>query len=356
MMGGIRDICVIIPHYSGDQLLECLHAIAVCSDQPCDVYVVDDRGPASAIDKAIEQFPEIHVIRNERNLGFVGACNNGLHVALESSAKYALLLNDDALVEDGWADAIISAMESGPRIAACQPKIVQASEPSRFDYAGGAGGLMDRYGYPFGLGRWFDTLEQDTGQYDTPVDIFWASGTAVCMRLDTCREIGVLEPLLEMHMEEIDWCWRAIIAGWRVVNVPATRVRHYGALSLKTESYRKAYLNHRNSVMLLLKNYTPGTLVRVLPVRIFLELITILGGIVAGKWTRVAASFMGMIGAFTRLPGILHARQHIAETRKRSDEEVSRWMYPRSIALRYLLGRPTPPTGESLPRIGIDEA
>jgi len=277
-----------------------------------------------------------------------------LRVALESSADCALLLNDDALVEDGWTEALISAMESGPRIAACQPKIVQAGEPSRFDYAGGAGGLMDRYGYPFGLGRWFDTLEQDTGQYDTPADIFWASGTAVCLRLDTCREIGILEPLLEMHMEEIDWCWRAIIAGWRVVNAPTTRVRHYGALSLKTDSYRKAYLNHRNSVMLLLKNYTFGTLVRVLPVRLMLETITMLGGIATGKWRRAAASFMGTLGAFTRLPGILRARRLIAETRKRSDDEVSRWMYPRSIALRYLLGKPAPPTSESLPRPGMD--
>ena len=347
MAGSWFDVCVIIPHYAGEQVLECLDAIGACPDRPAEVVLVDDACADGTSDLAAVHHPEVTLLRNPRNLGFVGACNRGLEHAVERGARYAFLLNDDALVEPGWLEHIVAAMERDTSVAAVQPKVMSVGKPGMFDYAGAAGGLMDRYGYPFALGRWFDECERDEGQYDTPRDIFWASGAAICMRVSVCRKIGLLDDLFQMHMEEIDWCWRAWIAGYRVRSVPAARVRHYGAATLTGESFRKQFLNHRNSVMMLLKNCGTARLLTDLPVRLALEAVTIAGALATGRWTRAAASFRGTLAALRMLPRLLPARRAIQGMRARSEDAVLRMTYPRSIAFRYLLHRGSPVRAES---------
>ena len=343
----VFDVCVIIPHYAGEQVLECLEAIHSCHDQPGEIVLVDDACADGTSDLAAVNYPEITLIRNQRNLGFVGACNRGLEHALQNNRRYAILLNDDAIVEPGWLVSLISAIDAHPSIAAVQPKILNAVDPTRFDYAGAAGGLLDRYGYPFALGRWFDTCEVDEGQYDTPRKIFWASGAAICMRTSVCRQIGLLDPLFQMHMEEIDWCWRAWTAGYTVQNVPSARVRHYGAVTLKEESFRKLFLNHRNSLMMLLKNYGLRRLAGELPVRLALEVLTVKGALLTGKWNRALASLWGTISALLMIPRLQQARSAVQQNRTRSDNEVMQMMYPKSIAFRYLLRRGTPVVRQS---------
>ncbi len=225
----VLDVSVIIPHYIGSQVVECLDAVYSCPDLPREVILVDDASPMDTARQASERFQDVRLIRNTENLGFVGACNHGLSLV---TSKYAVLLNDDAVVEAGWLKVMVMALEADGSLGAVQPKIVRVTDPSQFDYAGAAGGLIDRYGYPFALGRWFNKCETDHGQYDTPQRIFWASGTAMCMRMSVCRMIGTLETAFQMHMEEIDWCWRCQLAGFDVASVPAARVRHSRSSSM----------------------------------------------------------------------------------------------------------------------------
>jgi len=339
----VFDVSVVIPHYAGAQVLECLEALFACADQPAEVIVVDDAARDGTSDRAAERYPQIRLTRNLVNLGFVGACNRGL---AEATGKYAVLLNDDALVETGWLESLVGAMEADPSIGAAQPKIVSAKDLAQFEYAGAAGGLLDRYGYPFALGRWFEHCETDRGQYDAPREIFWASGTAMGMRMSVYREIGGLDPVFQMHMEEIDWCWRCRLAGHRVVSVPAARVRHYGALTLRSESFSKMYLNHRNSFLMLFKNYGLRSLLWVVPVRLFLECLTVAGSVVTGNWGRARASVGGVWGACALLPRIMPARKRIQATRRRSDAEIAEHLYRGSIALRYLFRRPAPTSSQ----------
>jgi len=337
------DVTVVIPHYAGSQLLECLEAVYSCADKPCELIVVDDASVEDYARQATTRFPGIVSVRNAANLGFVGACNRGLELA---TSTYTVLLNDDTLVEAGWLDALVRTMDQDPTIGAAQPKIVRADDPSRFDYAGAAGGLIDRYGYPFALGRWFDTCERDDGQYDSPRPVFWASGTAMCMRMAVCGMIGPLETMFQMHMEEIDWCWRCYLAGFEVTNVPNAKVRHYGALTLKAESYRKMYLNHRNSILMLLKNYSIGSLVTVLPIRVLLETITVIGAVLTGNWRRSCAALFGTLAAVTSPRRLLQARKKAQSIRRRSDKEISEHMYGGSIALRHVFRLDSPATLE----------
>jgi len=338
----VFDACVVIPHYAGRQLLECLEALYACEDMAASILVVDDAGPGDAIAEAQSAYPGIHVLRNSSNLGFVGACNRGLTYALEHNHEFAVLLNDDAMVDPGWLRELIAALSADTSIAACQPKILSARNPAQFDYSGAAGGMIDRYAYPWALGRWFEHVESDLGQYDTPREIFWASGAASCYRVEVLRRIGLLEPVLKMHMEEIDWCWRAWLAGYRVVSVPSARVRHYGAVTLTTDRFRKIFLNHRNSMIMLLKNYSSATLACTLPVRLMLEAITVAGALITGKFKRAFGAAAGVLGLIPVLPEVIRARRRVQSLRQRSDAHVMRQMFPGSIALRYLLGRSAP--------------
>lgn len=345
MTGQRYDASVVIPHYAGWQVLECLERLYAAPDQPSEVILVDDASPDGSTEDATRGFPGIRVIRNPVNLGFAGACNRGLAEVL---TRYAVLLNDDALVEPGWLLALVEAMEADPAIAAAQPKILRARDSTRFEYAGAAGGLLDRYAYPFALGRWFEQCETDTGQYDVPRDIFWASGTAMIMRMDGYREVGGLDAGFRMHMEEIDWCWRCHLMGYRVVNAPRSRVLHYGAMTLRPESYEKMYLNHRNSFLMLLKNYRWTSLLAVVPVRLLLEFVTIVGSLLRGNWLRALAALSGPCGGLLLLLRMLPERRRLQAMRRRSDAQVAKRMYRGSIALRYLLHRPPPAIGEGI--------
>jgi GT2 family glycosyltransferase len=335
----VYNASVIIPHYAGSQVFDCIESVLSCPDRPAEVILIDDASTDGTAYEAAERYPSIRVARNRKNFGFVGACNRGIAEALY---QYAVLLNDDAIVEPGWLAACIEALESDPELAAVQPKIVQAADPSRFEYAGAAGGLIDRFGYPYALGRWFETVETDTGQYDAPRDIFWASGVAIALRRSVALEIGALDTTFVMHMEEIDWCWRAWIAGYRVRNVPTARVRHIGAKTLAADSFRKMYLNHRNSFMMVLKNTGTWALFWIVPIRTVLELITFLGALVTGRFRRAAAAITALFGVLGSVRHIRRERRRIATFRRRSDREVARMMYRGSIALRYLFGRRAP--------------
>lgn len=334
------DTSVVIPHYAGSQVFDCIESVLSCPDRPVEVILIDDASTDGTAFEAAERFPSIRVARNRKNIGFVGACNRGI---AEAVGRYVALLNDDAIVESGWLSECITTLASDPELAAVQPKIMQASDPSRFEYAGAAGGLIDRFGYPYALGRWFDSVETDTRQYDKPRDIFWASGVAIALRRSVALEIGALDIAFVMHMEEIDWCWRAWIAGYRVRNVPTARVRHIGAKTLASDSFRKMYLNHRNSFMMVLKNTGGFALLCVIPVRVGLELITFLGALLTGRLRRAVAAIAGLFAVLGHVPHIRRERRRIATLRRRSDRDVAHMMYSGSIALRYLFGRPAPP-------------
>ena len=342
MPAEVLDACVIIPHYAGEQLYDCLDAVYACSDQPAEVILVDDASVDGTSDVAAERFPGIRRVRNPENLGFVGSCNRGL---AEAGGPYAVLLNDDAVPESGWLAACISELERDELIAAVQPKIVSAREPERFEYAGAAGGLMDRFAYPFALGRWFDDCELDAGQYDEPRDIFWASGVAMVVRCDVVSRIGGFDPAFWMHMEEIDWCWRARLAGYSVRSVPSARVRHVGAVTLGARSYRKMYLNHRNSYMMLMKNYSATSLLWAAPGRLAFELLTAFAALATGQFRRAAAALAGSFGVLRNLGHIRAERRRISAIRVRSDHDVLAAMYRGSIALRRLFGLRAPGVG-----------
>ncbi len=334
------DVSIIIPHYLGDILGDCLASIYENTDGPSFEVIVADDQPHDdgSIGRALERWPDIRVVKTGGGnglptKGLASGCNRGLEVA---RGRYAMLLNNDVEVTEGWLEALVVAADSDPEIGAAQPKVRSMREKHRLDSEGAAGGLIDVYAYPFCLGRMFDTVEEDEGQYDRQRDIFWALGGAMFVRMEALEVTGHLDEAFYMHMEEIDLCWRLHLAGFRIVSVPTSIVYHWGGFSLTAESFQRLYLKHRNSLVMLIKNASLGSLLKRLPIRLLIELVTG-AALLKGDWKRAAAAWAGVLWVATHPIHVLRRRRESQKARGVSDRVVEKAMYSGSVVWAYYL-------------------
>ncbi len=262
-------LAVVILNWNGKKFLEqFLPQVIACSHPYAEVVVADNASTDDSVAFLREKFPEIRVIVNDSNGGFSKGYNNALK---QIDAQYYCLLNSDIEVTPNWIQPVIELMDSDPSIAVCQPKIRSWHEPEKFEYAGAAGGFIDKYGYPFCRGRMFMDLEIDHGQYDDTCEVFWATGACMFVRADIYHEHGGLDEDFFAHMEEIDFCWRMKNSGYKVMYCAQSMVFHIGGGTLPKKSSRKTYLNFRNNILLLYKNLPHNRVIPVFMARFFLD-------------------------------------------------------------------------------------
>lgn len=249
----MKPVAVIILNWNGEKLLrEFLPSVVANTDTSiADVIVADNGSTDGSRELLRKEFPQVKLLEFDENLGFAGGYNRALR---DTGYRYTLLLNSDVETPAGWLTPLHNFMEAHPDAAACQPKILSYKQKEKFEYAGAAGGFIDRNGYPYCRGRIFDTVEDDNGQYDIPVEVFWATGAALMVRTDLYEKAGGLDERFFAHMEEIDLCWRLLLMGHTLWCVPASHVYHLGGGSLPAANPRKTYLNFRNNLLLLHKN------------------------------------------------------------------------------------------------------
>ena len=250
----MKKLAVIILNWNGQKLLEEFLPIALrhTSGPEVDLFVADNGSTDGSPDWVEREFPNIKLLRLDRNYGFAEGYNR---VIAATNYPYTILLNSDVEVTEGWWQPLLQTMERNPEIGACQPKIKSYRERDKFEYAGAAGGYLDRLGYPYCRGRLFDSVETDHGQYDGQItDICWASGAALMVRTKPYLSLGGLDAGFFAHMEEIDLCCRLHYAGYRVVADTRSTVYHVGGASLEQGNPKKTYLNFRNNLLLLHKN------------------------------------------------------------------------------------------------------
>ena len=237
------------------------------------VVVADNCSTDGSVNMMQKNFPQVRMIQLDKNYGFAG----GYNLALEQiEAEYYMLLNSDVEVTDGWLTPMLEYMDSHSDVAACQPKLRDLKSPEMFEYAGGAGGYMDKWGYLFCRGRIMDSVEKDSGQYDDVRDVFWATGAALLIRSVDYNRAGGLDERFFAHQEEVDLCWRLRSRGRRIVCVPQSVVLHLGGATLHRENPYKTFLNFRNNLLMLYKNLPENRLHKVLAVRFFLDMLAML--------------------------------------------------------------------------------
>ena len=286
----MKKISVVILNWNGcDMLRSFLPSVLCHSDRDdVEVCVADNGSTDSSVAMLRDDFPMARLILLEENHGFA----EGYNLALQKvDAEYVVLLNSDVEVTENWLEPLVSYMDAHPEVAACQPKIRSWRQKQMFEYAGAAGGYIDRYGYPFCRGRVMNEVEEDRGQYDTITPVFWATGAALFIRRADYMEAGGLDARFFAHMEEIDLCWRLRSRGKSIVCIPQSVVYHVGAATLKKESPRKTYLNFRNNLVMLYKNLPPQELNKVMRVRAFLDYLAALQYLLKGQLDNVKAVF-----------------------------------------------------------------
>jgi hypothetical protein len=282
-------VAIVILSWNGSQMLRSfLPSVIKYAEDEATVYVADNGSEDDTLELLATSFSSVKVISLDKNYGFAEGYNRALQ---EVEAEYVVLLNSDVEVKERWLTPLVSFMDAHPEVAACQPKIRSWRQPESFEYAGAAGGFLDRYGYPFCRGRIFNTVEADQGQYDDPMRVFWATGACLFIRLKDYRDTGGLDARFFAHMEEIDLCWRFNARGREVWCVPASTVYHVGAATLKRENPRKTFLNFRNNLLMLYKNLPDNELHHVMRWRTFLDYLAALSFALKGQFPNAKAVF-----------------------------------------------------------------
>ncbi|EON78555.1 Glycosyltransferase [Lunatimonas lonarensis] len=235
-----------------------------------DLIVVDNGSDDGSLTFLRSHYPAVRIIQLASNVGYSGGYNEGL-AQLQGSYEFYLLLNSDMSVTPAWDLKMVDFLVEHPKMAVAQPKIRSINQEGYFDYAGGAGGFLDSFGYPYCRGRILHTLEEDRGQYQESINLDWASGACFCVRASCFHGFGGFDPMFFAHMEEIDLCWRLRSAGWEIGVNPEVAVFHLGGGTLRKSNPRKTYLNFRNSLFMLYKNLSCIAFIRVFVMRMVLD-------------------------------------------------------------------------------------
>jgi GT2 family glycosyltransferase len=264
-----HKVTILILNWNGRHWLEkFLPSVVEHSEAHAEILVADNGSSDDSVEFLQKQYPQVRIVEHGHNWGFTEGNNRTLPYI---KTPYVLLLNSDVEVSANWLPPLITWMDKEPKLAAIQPKITAWHQKDHFEYAGAAGGYIDKLGYPFCRGRLFDVLEKDEGQYDDAREVFWATGACCLLRMSILEEIGLFEPSFFAHMEEIDFCWRAQNHGYKVMVEPASLVYHVGGGTLPQGNPRKTFLNARNGLALLYKNLPKGKVFSTIFTRLILD-------------------------------------------------------------------------------------
>ena len=329
------SVSIVIPHWNNvDVLSECLESILNTDFENFETIVVDNASTDNSVALVRSNYPNVKLIENDKNYGYAGGCNIGAEAA---SGDFLIFLNNDTVQEKDWISNLIKTINSDDKIAAVQPKILNYYDRNVFDYAGGSGGHMDIYCFPFARGRIFSFQENDEGQYNNKEKCFWSSGTCFMVRRELFQKAGGFDESFFAHMEEIDMCWRLYAMGFEVWVEPDSVVYHKNALTLPMYSHKKYYLNHRNSLLMLLGNYSIKNIFLIGIPRLILEKIACFYSILMLDWRHFTAILRSLFWIIFHPNVIMKKRKSFSKIRTITDKKIMENMMQSSIVIKYYL-------------------
>ena len=305
------NIAVVILNWNGKELLEQFLPSVVEHSQDASIYVADNASTDNSISFLKSTYPSVKIIQNSENGGYAKGYNDALKQVKED---VFCLVNSDIEVTKNWLSPILQTFNSDSNIAIIQPKILDFKNKSYFEYAGAAGGFIDKYGYPYCRGRIFNTVERDNGQYDDISDIFWSSGACLFIRKRVFEELNGMDEAYFAHMEEIDLCWRAKNLDYEVKYVGSSTVYHIGGATLKNTNPKKTYLNFRNSLYNIVKN-AQGNLFILVFVRLILDGIAGIKFIFEFKFAHFISIISAHFSFYKHLSTLLKQRKTLTQSK-----------------------------------------
>ena len=314
-------LAIVILNYNGRGFLEKFLPGVVQYADNHPVYVADNGSTDDSMTVLRADFPTVRLIELTANNGYAGGYNAALDVVQNQfgGAMYYCLLNSDVEVTPGWIAPILAVLDNNPCVAACQPKICDYNRRDYFEHAGAAGGYLDWLGYVFCRGRVFATFERDSGQYDDNRAVFWATGACLFVRAAVFHQTGGFDAAFFAHMEEIDWCWRAQRAGYQVWACGHSVVYHVGGGTLPKANPHKTYLNYRNSLFMLYKNWpADGWLWPKIILRLVLDGLSSILFLKVGQWQDVVAILRAHVAFYGHLPMLIRQRRNLWQVQKQT--------------------------------------
>ena len=298
-------LAIVILNWNGKKLLEQFLPSVVEYSKEASVYIADNASTDDSVAFVKALFPTVKIILNANNGGYAKGYNEALKNLNED---ILCLLNNDVEVTKNWLFPIIEIFKNNHRTAIAQPKLLDYKRKDHFEYAGAAGGFIDKFGYPYCRGRIFNTIEKDHGQYNDLADIFWASGACLFIRNSVFKELNGFDESFFAHMEEIDLCWRAKNLGHDINYVGASKIFHVGGATLSNLNPKKTYLNFRNSLYALTKNAN-GNLPVLIITRLFLDGLAGIKFLLELKFKHMTAIIHAHLSFYKHLRVLLHQRK-----------------------------------------------
>lgn len=327
-------VAIVILNFNGKKFLQQFlpNVIGNSNEDWAQVVVADNGSTDGSVAYLQAHFPNIKLLAWEENLGYAGGYNKALS---QIDATYFVLLNSDVEVTKDWLLPVVALLQSDDKVVAAQPKILDYNRKDFFEYAGGSGGFLDVYGYPFAAGRVFDTVEKDNGQYNQQMPIFWASGACLFVNAEAFWQVGGLDADFFAHQEEIDLCWRLQRAGFEIFSCPTSEVFHVGGGTLNYANPHKTFLNFRNNLTMLSKNLSVGRLCWLLPQRLVLDGVAALQSVIKNKsfgdlWAILKAHF----AFYASIPSVIKKRKAV-----NLPYTLPVTMYKRSVLWKYFIER-----------------
>ncbi len=332
------SVTTIILNYNGEKLLDQFLPFAQDTSYPNhEVVVADNHSTDKSLELLEKNYGDVITIQLPKNYGFAEGYNKAVE-KLQTESEYLVLLNSDVEVTPDWLDPIIALMEADETIGACQPKIRAQKNKTHFEYAGAAGGWIDYYGFTFCRGRIFDTVEKDVGQYNTPQEVFWASGAAFVVRRKLFEGLDGFDALHFAHMEEIDLCWRIKRSGYKIMVVPESVVYHVGGSTLNYGNPQKTFLNFRNNLFMLSKNLPKGQRFKMIRKRLFIDGLAGIQFLLKFQFANFASVIKAHFAYYGSIGKLRKKRKHYNELiQKMSISETMNQSgrYPKSIIWQY---------------------
>jgi len=325
-------ITIVILNWNGREFLErFLPGVVRHSSSPGMKIIVADNGSSDdSLEFIRNKFKKVEIIELDKNYGFAGGYNKALE---KINSEYYILLNSDVAVSENWIEPIIKKMDDDPVVAAAMPKIISYHDRSKFEYAGAAGGFIDKWGYPFCRGRILNNIEPDNNQYNDSIEIFWASGACLFIKSKIFHDAGGFDDDFFAHMEEIDLCWRIKNLGFKIYCYPCSQVYHIGGGTLPNETPSKLFLNFRNSLWVLLKNLPAKKLYQVLFIRKILDGLAAMKFYLTLDWRKGNAVFKAHLSYYRHFRKMKQKRKSADFNNKNLPSSV----YRKSILISYFL-------------------
>jgi GT2 family glycosyltransferase len=327
-----KKVAVAILNWNGKKWLEqFLPNVITHSESIAEIVMIDNGSTDDSISFCQLNFPQVTIIALEKNHGFAGGYNEGLK---QLNHPYFVLLNSDIEVSQDWLISPIEWLESDHKLVACQPKILNYHKRNEFEYAGACGGFMDQDGYAFCKGRIFFSFENDEGQYTGREEVFWATGAALIIKSSAWKEVNGLDADFFAHMEEIDLCWRLKNRGYKIGTDLNSSVFHVGGGTLDRLNPNKTFLNFRNNLILLSKNYHQSSLFLKIVKRMILDGVAGVRFLTEGKWHHFTAILRAHFAFYVMLPSTLQKRR--TESNNIKDPNLTGW-YQSSILYAFFI-------------------